>query len=470
MAVSIRATAQAFLTTGTSSSILVPASVQTGDLLVLHVGGYYTPTLPAGWTKYYTRSGTNVGCFVATKVATSGDAGTSVSVLWSGSGQAVLTMIAVAGSLGVRAIANLWSSSGGNASPGALNALSGDAVLYLGVNRSGGGVPTVNRGSVDVSGSGGTNMGGMIAHETLAADTPGLQAAFTSPSAGSTQGYAYSVLVIAGATPLVPVSAVSLRDKVQVFANGASTSVTIPATIQAGDVLILQAVGAWAPTIPSGWSSLYANSGMNIGSFVATKIAPAGDAGSSVAVAWRGNESGVLNLIALVTPGYGFRRMSNDWSSSGATLVPADLSSVNNGDWVLAFGANRATNNVPVITGTTVDASGSGGTTTFSGVIAHEALGYDIVNASYQFNAPSGGNGYEYTLLVVAATPVVTTRTLSRQSAEVLAVAATANRILSRQSAEVLASASSVNRRLSRQSIEVLTPSKLRYRGWGTRY
>jgi hypothetical protein len=470
MAATVRATAQAFLTSGTTSSITVPAAVQAGDLLVLHVAGYFTPALPAGWTKYYTRAGSNVGCFVAAKTAGSGDAGTSVSITWSGNGQAVMTMIAVAGSLGVRAVANLWASSGGNASPGAINALDGDMVLYLGANRSGGGVPVVSRGSVDVSGSGSTNMGGVIAHEVLAADAPGLQASFTSLSGGATQGYAYSTLVIAGVTPPATVAGISLRDKAQAFVNGTSTTITIPATIQVGDYLVLQAVGAWAPTMPGGWNSLYANSGSNVGSFVASKTAVAGDAGSTVTVAWSGNQSGVLNLIALVTPGYGLRRISNDWSSAGATDLPSDLSSVNNGDWVIALGANRAASNIPTVPGTTVDVSGSGGTTAFSGIIAHEALGYDIVGASYQFNAPGAGSGYEYTLLVVAATPVVASRILSRQSAEVLASASATNRLLSHQSTEVLASASSANRLLSRQSVEVLTPSLPRFRGWGTRY
>jgi hypothetical protein len=470
MAATIRTTAQAFLTSGTTSSITIPVSVQAGDLLVLHVAGYFTPTLPTGWTKYYTRAGTNVGCFVITKTAGSGDAGTSVSLSWSGNGQAVMTMIAVVGSLGVRSIANLWASNGGNASPGALNALNGDMVLYLGANRSGGGVPVVSRGSVDVSGTGTTSMGGVIAHEVLVADAPGLQASFTSPSGGSTQGYSYSTLVIAGVTAPATVAGISLRDKAQAFVNGTSTTITIPATIQAGDLLVLQAVGAWAPTLPSGWSSLYANSGSNIGSLVASKTAGAGDAGSIVTITWSGNQSGVLNLIALVTPGYGLRRMSNDWSSSGATDTPNDLSSANNGDWILALGANRAASNVPIVPGATVDASGTGGTTAFSSIIAHEPLGYDIINASYQFNAPSGGSGYQYSLLVVAASPVIAARILSRQSAEVLAISSTTNRLLSHQSAEVLASESTTNRRLSRQSVEVLTPSKLRFRGWGVRY
>ena len=471
MALTVRTTAQSFLSSGTSSTITIPATVQAGDLLVLQVAGYYAPTLPAGWTQHYARAGTNVGCFIATKVAVAGDAGAVVTVSWSGTGAAVMTMSVLVGSLGVRAVSNLWSGTGGNATPGAVNALNGDMVLYLGANRSGGGVSTVSRTvTVDVSGNGGTPMYGMIAHETLAADTPGLSAAFTAPSGGSTQGYSYTVLVIAGTTALATSSAISLRDKAQVIANGTSTSITVPATIQAGDLLVLQAVGAWAPTVPSGWNQLYANSGTMVGSFVATKTAVAGDAGSTVTVTWSGNESGVLNLIALVTPGYGFRRYINDWSSSGASDTMADLSLAQNGDWILAMGANRAANNVPTILGTTVDASGSGGTTAFSGVISHQVMSYDIVNASYAFTAPGSGSGYQYSLLAVASTPVIANRMLSRQSAEVLAGASTTNRLLSRQSVEVIAGASSTNRRLSRQSIEVLTPSKPRFRGWGGRY
>lgn len=489
MAVTVRATAQTFLGSGTSSSLNIPTTVQTGDLLVLHVAGYYTPTLLPGWTSYYTRSGTNVGCFVMTKTAVAGDAGSTVTVSWSGAGSAVMTMSVLIGSLGVRAVSNLWAGTGGNASPGAVNALNGDMVLYLGANRSGGGVSTVSRTvTVDVSGNGGTAMYGMIAHETLATDVSGLQASFTAPSGSSTQGYSYTVLVIAGATALSAVSTISLRDKAQVFVNGTSTTITIPSTIQVGDYMVLQAVGAWAPTMPSGWSSIYSNSGSNIGSFVATKAAVAGDAGSTVTVTWSGNQSGVLNLIALVTPGYGLRRIINDWSSSGAADTPNDLTLGKNGDWVLALGANRAASNVPTVFGATVDSSGTGGTTAFSGLVAHQPLTYDINNASYQFNTASGGSGYQYSLLVVAATPVVVNRIVSRQSAEVLATAASANRLLSRQSAEILATAASANRilsrqsaevlvtsayanrLLSRQSIEVLTPSKPRFRGWGVRY
>lgn len=470
MAVTIRATAQTFLLSGTTSSITIPATIQPGDLLVLQVAGYYTPTLPTGWTKYYTRYGTNVGCFVATRTATAGDAGATVSITWSSGGSAVMSLIALAGSLGVRGISNLWASTGGNATSNPLNALNGDMVLYLGANRSGGGVPAVNRGSVDISGTGSTTMGGVVAHETVATDTAGLQANFSSPSGASTQGYNYSVLVIASVTAPATVVGISLRDKAQVFFDGSSSAITIPATVQAGDYLVLQAVGAWAPTVPAGWTALYANSGTNVGSFVATKVAASNDSGSTVTVTWSGNQSGVLNLIALVTPGYGLRRIINDWSSSGASDQPNDIASVQNGDWVLAIGANRASNNVPTVPGATVDASGYGGTTTFSGIIAHEAVNYDIMNASYPFNTASSGSGYQYSLLTIAATPVVTNRLLSVQSVEALTAAAVTNRLLSHQSIEALTISSSANRRLSHQSIEVLTPSRIRYRGWGVRY
>lgn len=472
MAVSIRATTQTVASYVTSSTITIPAAVQAGDLLVLQVAGYYAPTLLAGWSRCYTRSGSNIGCFVMTKTAVAGDAGSVLTVSWSGSSQTVMSLMALTGGLGIRAVSNVWASSGGVGAPGPISALNGDMVVYLGANRSGGGVSTVNRTvTVDASGNGSTSMYGVVAHETLTADVARLQPTFTAPSGGSGQGYAYSVLVIAGVTAPSAVNTISLRDKAQVFFDGSTSTITIPATVQAGDYLVLQAVGAWAPTVPSGWSQMYANSGMNIGAFVATKTAAAGDAGSTVTVTWSGSQSGVLNLIALVTPGYGLRSSPvNDWASTGASDQPPDVSFGKNGDWVLAFGANRAANNIPTITGTTTDISGTGGTTAFSGIIAHEPLSYDIAGASYPFTTASSGNGYQYSLLAVASSPVVTDAELSRQSVEALTTASLVNRSMSRQSAEVLAGSSYVNRRLSRQSIEVLTPAKLRFRGWGVRY
>jgi hypothetical protein len=221
MAVTYRASAQAFSSANTTS-IVIPASIQTVDLLLLQAVGGWTPSIPAGWTQEYAKAGSNIGSFIAYKTATVGDAGTNVTVSWSGAYNNIVNLIAITGGSGLRAPAShLWSSSGGTGTPAAQSAATGDMVVYLGGNRQDGGPPTLSRGATDVSAKDASSVvAGVIGHELLAADTQ-ISCTFTAPSSGN--GYEYSVLLISGGG-IIPTNVLVSRESVAVAANDATTN------------------------------------------------------------------------------------------------------------------------------------------------------------------------------------------------------------------------------------------------------
>lgn len=262
--------------------------------------------------------------------------------------------------------------------------------------------------------------------------------------------------------------AVTYRDRAQAFSTASSTNIVVPATVQAGDLLLLQAVGGWVPSIPAGWTQEYANSGSNIGSFVASKIATAGDIGATITVTWNNAYNNVVNLIAVTGSTVIRTPESHLWSSGGGTGTPNSQSAAA-GDLVVYLGGNRGCGGPPSLSRGTVAISGADGALTAAGVVGYESLATDqIVSAT--FTSPSNGSGYEYSVLVISGggTPP-TSRIVSRSSVIALTNDSVNNRILSRQSATVLGSDTVNNRILSRMNIQVLVPTEPRYRGWGVK-
>lgn len=81
----------------TSHTVRIPASVQSGDALVLYLTWNSTKavtTAPAGWTQIETRTGTGISGRVWTKVATGSDADANVTVVTNGSSKSVLSVSA----------------------------------------------------------------------------------------------------------------------------------------------------------------------------------------------------------------------------------------------------------------------------------------------------------------------------------------------------------------------------------------
>lgn len=190
--------------------------------------------------------------------------------------------------------------------------------------------------------------------------------------------------------------ALAYRDSAQVLGATSSTNITIPASVQVGDLLILQAVGGWAPYIPSGWTQNYLNnSSSNVRGFVAYRVAQSGDAGSALTVNWEGSYNHVINLIA-VSGGTTLRSTTHAHSASGgnATTGPSIAA---NSDFVVYFAGNRQGGGPPTLSrGTTTYSSG----TTFGGVVAYDLLVSDQF-VSNTFTSDVQGNGYLYSMLIV---------------------------------------------------------------------
>jgi hypothetical protein len=84
---------------GTSQSVTVPSAVTSGDTLLLfdtYASTTLTATVPAGWTQVGTTSHSNLTTAVYSRAATSTDAGSNVTVTFSGSVKASVTLGAYA--------------------------------------------------------------------------------------------------------------------------------------------------------------------------------------------------------------------------------------------------------------------------------------------------------------------------------------------------------------------------------------
>ena len=262
--------------------------------------------------------------------------------------------------------------------------------------------------------------------------------------------------------------AITYVDSTQVFSSANTTVVTIPAATQVGDLMILQAVGGWTPSVPSGWTQEYAYAGSNIGSFVAYKTATLADIGATVTVSWSSSYNNVANLI-VINGGSGLRTpASHLWSSTGGTGTPASQSAAA-GDMVVYLGGNRSDGGAPSLSRGTVDKTGKDASNIAAGVIGHELLATDTM-VSCTFTAPSNGSGYEYSALLISGggTPP-TSGIMSRQSVIALTSDGAPNAQMSRQSLFALTSDQPPNAIVSRLSIQVLTPTAPRFRGWGVK-
>lgn len=260
--------------------------------------------------------------------------------------------------------------------------------------------------------------------------------------------------------------ALAIRATAQAHSTSSTTVITIPASIQAGDLLVLQASGAWTPTLPGGWDVIYSQAGSNVGAAVGVKVATALDAGSTLTVSWSIAQYGYLNLVAISGAAYGLRSSRHAWSSGAGPGTPAAQDALAD-DLLVYLGTNRIGGGPSALSRGTVDVATTDASNAFSGTIGHELLASDVTGLTCTFTSPSGGAGFQHSVLVIASSPVPVTRYVSRSSIAVLMSDASQNRIVSRQSVAVLMNDVTVNRALSRSSIGVLVATKSRYRGWG---
>lgn len=260
--------------------------------------------------------------------------------------------------------------------------------------------------------------------------------------------------------------ALAVRATAQAHSTSSSTIITIPASVQAGDLLILQASGAWTPTMPNGWDIIYSQAGSNVGAAVGVKVATALDAGTTLTVTWAIAQYGYLNLVAVSGGSYGLRSDRHLWSSGSGPGTPAAMNALTD-DLIIYLGTNRIGGGPSTLSRGTVDAATTDTSGVFSGTIGHELLVSDATGLTCTFTSPSGGAGFQHSVLAVASSPVTVARYVSRTSIAVLMNDASQSRVVSRQSIAVLMNDATTNRVASRSSIGVLVATKARYRGWG---
>lgn len=260
--------------------------------------------------------------------------------------------------------------------------------------------------------------------------------------------------------------ALSIREYLQVFISGsADIYFTIPASVQAGDVMIIQLTSRYSIKVPQGWTTDFKSGAGAINGAVISKVASTGDAGTTVVIEWGFiGSSSVLHFIA-VAGSYGIRATQGHLiQDPGGVGTPSAVSAVT-GDLALYLGGTRYNGGGPTLSRGTVDATGYDGTA-YGGTIGHELLVADDGALTCTFTAPLSTNGIQYSVIVLASTVIPTSIRMSRMSVEVLS-ASSSNAQMSRMSIEVLSSGPS-SATLSRSSVEVLMPTQSRYRGWGT--
>ncbi len=216
--------------------------------------------------------------------------------------------------------------------------------------------------------------------------------------------------------------AIAYRASAQVFGTTTSTNITIPAGVQIGDMLVMHAVGGWAPSVPAGWTQDYLNSTSgNIRACVAYRVAQAGDAGSTLTVTWAGGYNHVINIIA-VSGSTTFRTPTQHYhSSTGGTAVIGPDGAAN-GDFVIYLGGNRQDGGPPTLSRGTTAISAADGSTIAGGFVAYELMGADAVITN-TLTTSIQGSGYLYSLMVLSdGNPVVNPAVTSSNYVEALTV------------------------------------------------
>jgi len=194
---------------GTSSSttvsVVIPATTQGQDRMVLFVGAGWNPVNPAGWTQLDLASGVYVNRLVSTKAAsgtagsTSPEAGTTLSVTISGgSYDVVAALVVYVGEQRLRAGASAYANLANSSSTTVVSHDANDTLTYFGLARSNqtGTTCTSSQGSADQTATT-TNFGACLAHE--AGNVGSVTVTETSNKSGSsTYG---TLLSVVSATP-----------------------------------------------------------------------------------------------------------------------------------------------------------------------------------------------------------------------------------------------------------------------------
>jgi hypothetical protein len=154
----------------------------------------------------------------------------------------------------------------------------------------------------------------------------------------------------AGGTPASPTL---VATAVAFVNNSTSGSITLPATIAAGDGIFLFTGHGFGTTTPTGYAQVDALSGQNVGGAVNYKVAVAGDAGAVQNVSFAGTYYGEI-AVAVVRGMSRIRTIGTARASSGSSVTVSGPQA-GLGDLALYWGHFRASNTTVSVSRGTVD-------------------------------------------------------------------------------------------------------------------
>jgi hypothetical protein len=325
-AVSFRAAAQSNANV-TNPAVTVPAAAQPGDVMVLFLASASATTTystPAGWTRLdgVVNATATAQTQAYSRVAAAGDAGSTVTVPGTLQAKVSLDLVVYADAAGVAsAVVNFDStSSTSRTTPPVTVATDGSAVLGFWGDKSSDNTSWVLPSNVTqrsaTAGSGGGRVISAVADQTGVA--PGSSGSWTaSTQVATARGMLWSVVIApvvstpttttttstTSTTAAAGVEPVSFRAAAQSNANVTNPTVTVPSAVQPGDVMVLFLASNSASatySTPAGWTSLggSASDTATVQTRAYTRIAAAGDAGSTLTVTGSAQTKVSVDLVA----------------------------------------------------------------------------------------------------------------------------------------------------------------------------
>lgn len=301
MTVTIRATTAPTAVTNTTFSVNKPTGTLAGDLMLLMVyaanGSIPVPTLPAGWQQV--REGgvsDGDGVVVFYKVAGVSE-GSSYTLTTTASQSLGLGMISLYGDTPLTidtAAYQVNSSSTNRTWPSVTASAAGLAVLVGALDQALTSTPpgsATEQWDVTIS----ANKAYLMTAAVAAAGATGTYTA--TGSAGASD--CITIVVVEAAATTYPTPDLRSWSTTSPVSSASSFDTTIPADVEAGDLLILHAALDADRTVtdPSGWTllqSIAASGGIRVW----WRIAEAGDAGDTVTVSFTGGTTTIGSAIA----------------------------------------------------------------------------------------------------------------------------------------------------------------------------
>ncbi len=295
----------------TSVSVNVPAGVQAGDglVLVLSTNSTVSGATPAGWTAADNQlSGTGPNTQVFSRVAVAGDAGDPVTVTLSGQAKVSLQLLAYSGTAAAGPIASVASTArlAGTSHPTPpATATAGSWVLSVWSDKQSAARTWTAPAGVTVrnnqAGVGAGDVATLVADNGPVAGGAVGNLTATVPTA-STRATTFTIVLAPGSGGPPPATGIALRGSEGASARAVtSVSVNVPASVQAGDgmVLVLSTNSTVTGTAPAGWTQASVQlSGTGPNTQVFSRVAAAGDAGDPVTVNLSAQSKVTLQLLA----------------------------------------------------------------------------------------------------------------------------------------------------------------------------